>query len=482
MISKLSLPLVWILLLAAPVAIAGAADTTSSRETRRPNILFLMPDQWRAQAFGYSGDPNVKTPHIDRLARQSVDFRYAVASTPVCSPTRASLLTGQRPLEHGLFLNDAHLPASAGTFAEVLKEAGYDTAMIGKWHVDGHGRQTFIPRERRQGFDYWKVLECTHDYNKSYYYADTPEKLQWSGYDAIAQTRDAQQYIRDHANSEKPFLLTIWWGPPHNPYQTAPKEFHELYDPEAIQLRPNVPPADAEKARKALAGYYAHCSAIDQCVGDLMQTLRDAGIDDNTLIVFTSDHGDMLESQGLQRKQKPWDESIRVPMLWHYPDKLGLEGKSVETPMSSEDVMPTLLSLVGAPIPESVSGLDYAPFMIGGDNPNPSNAAVITCIHPFGEFDRASGGKEYRGIRTPRYTYVRDLNGPWLLFDNERDPYQLSNLIDNPTTSALQQKLNAILVAKLTAAGDAFEHSSVYLDKWGYADRVDQNGTLPTKP
>jgi len=470
------------LLFVPGATIAAPGDAPASAPSKRPNIVFLMGDQWRAQAFGYAGDPNVKTPNIDRLAAESVNFTHAVAGMPVCSPTRASLLTGQRPIQHGIFVNDAHLADDAATFAEVLRDGGYDTAMIGKWHLEGHGREAFIPREHRQGFDYWKVLECTHAYNKSIYYADGPEKLQWEGYDAIAQTKDAGQYIKDHAKVDKPFLLCLWWGPPHNPYSTAPKRFAEMYDADKIQLRPNVSPADAATARKELAGYYAHCSALDECVGDLRQTLREAGIDRDTIIVFTSDHGDMIHSNGFERKQKPWDESVRVPMLWHYPKGLGETGKQVDAPISSEDVMPTLLRLTGAEVPKTSSGFDYSGYMRGGPNPNPSNAALISCLSPFGEFIRKNGGREYRGIRTPRYTYVRDLNGPWLLYDNETDPYQQHNLVGPPAAAELQAKLEPILAEKLKEANDKFEPGDVYLAKWGYKDRVNANGTLPTTP
>src|SRR5438045_51134 len=183
--------------------------------TTPPNILFVIADQWRAQAFGYAGDPNVKTPHLDRFERQCVNFTQAVAGMPVCSPTRASLLTGQRPQTHGVFLNDVPLSPNAVTLPKELKAAGYDTGCIGKWHIDGHGsRSAFIPPERRQGFDYWKVLECTHAYNNSAYYADTPKKLKWPGYDAIAQTRDAQGWLTARAKSAKPFLPWRTWAPP----------------------------------------------------------------------------------------------------------------------------------------------------------------------------------------------------------------------------------------------------------------------------
>src|SRR5437764_3888036 len=190
----------------------------------KPNVVVVLADQWRAQAFGFAGDPNVKTPNFDRLASESVRFINAVAGLPVCSPTRASLLTGQRPLTHGVFLNDVSLDPNAMTIAKVLKAEGYDTGYIGKWHLNGDGRSNFIPRERRQGFDYWKALECTHDYNHSQYYGDGIEKLVWDGYDAIAQTRDAEQYLREHAKSDKPFFLILAWGPPHDPYHTAPEK------------------------------------------------------------------------------------------------------------------------------------------------------------------------------------------------------------------------------------------------------------------
>src|SRR5579871_4304912 len=145
------------------VLLVGFAAPVSAK----PNILVVIADQWRAQAFGYAGDPNVKTPNFDRLASESVNFANCTSAVPVCSPFRASLLTGQRPLTHGIFINDTPLNPHATTIGKVLKAAGYDTGFVGKWHVDGHGRSAFIPRERRQGFDYWKVLECTHGYNHS---------------------------------------------------------------------------------------------------------------------------------------------------------------------------------------------------------------------------------------------------------------------------------------------------------------------------
>ncbi|MCB0107740.1 MAG: sulfatase, partial [Caldilineaceae bacterium] len=296
-----------------------------------PNVIFVFADQWRYQATGFGGDPNVQTPHLDALANRSLHFTNAISGCPVCCPARASLLTGQYPDRHGVFVNDVHLGTNAVSLAQAFKAGGYDTAYIGKWHVDGHGRSAYIPPERRQGFDFWQVLECTHSYNESYYYAgNDPTQRMWEGYDAIAQTRVAQEYIREHAQAD-PYLLVLSWGPPHNPYETAPQQYNDLYDPVQLTLHPNVPAADESIAREQLAGYYAHCTALDDLIGDLYRTLDESGQLDNTIFVFWSDHGDMLWSQGQERKQRPWEESIHVPLLIHAPQLFGQQGRRVDT-------------------------------------------------------------------------------------------------------------------------------------------------------
>ena len=450
-----------------------------SGAVRPPNFVVVLADQWRPQAFGFAGDPNVKTPHFDKLAGESTRFINAVAGMPVCSPTRASLLTGQRPITHGVFINDVPLDPLATTLPKVLKSVGYDTGAIGKWHVDGHGRASFIPSERRQGFDYWKVLECTHDYNNSPYFADNPEKHVWSGYDALDQTRDACDYLRAHAKAEKPFLLWLAWGPPHDPYLTAPQKYRAMYEPGKLTLRPNVPPAMEAMVRKNLAGYYAHCTALDDAMGELLATLKENGLDENTILVFSADHGDMLGSQGMWKKQKPFDESVRVPMLMRWPKGLGTKARTLDAPINSEDIMPTLLGLAGASIPRTVEGLDYSGYLKGGASPG-DDGTVITCVAPFGEFERQKGGKEYRGLRTTKYTYVRDLAGPWLLFDNEKDPYQQTNLIGDTAHAELQARLDAQLQRKLKANGDAFLPGNDYITQRGY--KVNANGTMPTNP
>ncbi|WPP50055.1 sulfatase family protein [Catalinimonas niigatensis] len=462
-----------------PLLLALLNTACQQEEVQKPNVIILHTDQWRAQAFGYAGDPNVHTPNIDQLAASSAHVSLAVSGMPVCTPHRASLMTGQRPLTHGLFMNDVQLDTTALTLAKVYANAGYETAYIGKWHLDGSGRSSFIPPgARRQGFQYWKALECTHDYNHSAYYAgDSPEKKFWEGYDAIAQARDAQQYIREHEARESPFLLFLSWGTPHAPYHSAPQKYRDMYAPESLTLHPNVPPDMEEKVREDLAGYYAHCTALDDMVGEILQTIDSTGIADNTIILFTSDHGDLLGSHRAYKKQQAYEESIRIPMLIRAPQLAVGEYKAL---INSYDIMPTLLGLSGIEIPETVEGQDYSSFL-KGEASLPDTATVLSCVQPFGQWNRFDhGGREYRGLRTLRYTYTRDLKGPWQLFDNQQDPFQMQNLIDDQKYDTLQAALDALLTQKLTAQGDAFRPGMEYIAEWGY--EVDGKQTVPYAP
>ncbi|MCC5939160.1 MAG: sulfatase [Lunatimonas sp.] len=448
-------------------------------ESTPPNLVFVFADQWRADVMGYAGNTDVHTPHLDQLAEESLVFENAVAIIPVCAPWRASFLTGQYPLTNGLFYNDKPLPTQAVTIGKVFKEAGYQTGYIGKWHVNGHqrgedpfsGRNLPVPKERRQGFDYWKVREVTHDYNSSYYFDENDEKHFWEGYDVFPQTDSAVSYF--HKNKDNPFFLVLSYGPPHDPYFTAPQEYQEMYAGVDLALRPNVPEMYLDSAKRVLAGYYAHCTAIDKAVGNLLQGLEDAGIADNTIFVFTSDHGDMLMSRGVLKKQRPWDESIMVPMLLRWPAKLGTTRRDIYDPINTPDLAPTLLGLCGIDIPESMEGEDFSAALFSGEDLG-NEAALITLPVPFHEWQFMNGGREYRGIRTRKYTYVKDLLGPWLLYDNEQDPYQLTNLVNVPQYAQVKAYLETVLNEKLLATQDEFLPADTYMRRRAYLyDRKD---------
>jgi arylsulfatase A-like enzyme len=434
---------------------------------RHPNILFVFADQMRAEAAGYSGNTGVLTPNMDRLAADGCAFSNCIAGTPVCTPWRACFLTGQYPLTHGLFLNDLRLPTDRPTLGTVLKEAGYRTGYIGKWHLDGNERAGFTPPgPRRQGFDFWAVGNCTHNYLHSLYYRDSPERRYWNGYDAIAQTDLALDFLRDHAGREEPFALVLSWGPPHNPYDTAPEQFRELYPPERVPVRPNCPAPNREELR----GYYAHVSALDAQVGRLMAALEENGALAETIVVYTSDHGDMLGSQGYQRKQLPWAESIDVPLLVRAPH--GRRGAHVDTLINVWDLMPTLLALAGVQCPPTVQGLDLSGAITGAPFDEP-HATLAACIAPFAEYR----GEEWRAVRTKRHSYARSLSGPWLLYDNAADPYQMENLVNRPDHAALQRELEESLQSLLAEFGDEFAPAETYIERWGY--RVDEQGAIP---
>jgi arylsulfatase A-like enzyme len=455
------------------ILLFGIFVLSGCAEEKKPNVVLVFADQWRVQDLGYAGNEQVKTPNLDMLAEQAVVFRNAVANIPVCTPARASLMTGQYPLTHGVFYNDKPLATDATCIAEVYKENGYNTGYIGKWHINGGGiehRNEPVPKERRQGFDFWKVHECTHNYNNSVYYDEENVKHTWEGYDAIAQTKEAVKYIYSH--KDEPFVLFLSWGPPHAPYETAPKEYKELYKNMNIQLRPNVPEALKEQATEWIRGYYSHITALDDCVEQLQNAIKEAGIEDNTIFVFTSDHGDMLGSHGEIKKQKPWEESIAVPMVMKYPEKL--QAGEVDKVFSYPDIMPTLLGLCKLEIPETVEGIDFSGELLKTESVE-IEGALITCPVPFHQWSYKKGGREFRAIRTERYTYAKDLNGPWLLYDNLNDPYQMNNLCNNPEFSNLRADLEKKLQKIMEQRRDEFLEGELYMKKWNYTWDMDDS-------
>lgn len=449
----------------------------STKKDKNPNIVYVLADQWRAQATGYSGDPNLngRTPNIDHIAESGVNFRNAVSVCPVCTPHRASLLTGQYPTTTGMFFNDVHLPDESLTMAEIFKVAGYSTAYIGKWHLDGMGRSAFTPQERRQGFEYWKGLECSHDYNNLPYYSGSDTSMHhWKGYAPYAKTEDAIAYIEQHAEDAKPFLLFVSYAAPHFPHDTAPEELKLLFSEEKIILAENVGEDMEDRARKESVGYYAHIVALDSCIGRLQETLKEEKIFENTIFVFSSDHGEMMGSHNIRPKLKQlaYAESVRIPFLLKYPAVFANKNIVVNSPINTPDILPTLLDLANIPAPGSIEGESMAA-AIKDPSAFPGKAALVMSISPFDN----KGNDEYRGIYTNRYTYVENLEGPWMMYDNEKDPFQMNNLINNPEYTDLEKELDAMLWKELNKIGDEFQPRQYYIDKWGY--ELNEYGHIP---
>lgn len=439
---------------AATVALAGSLEhlvDAAAAAPRKPNVVFVFADQMRAASLGCLGNTDVHTPNMDKLAKQGILFSNCISNYPVCTPYRASLLTGKFSTATGVVANGVELQNDQVTIAEVLKGQGYKTGYIGKWHLEKNNIP-FVPKDRRQGFDYWAVRNNGGKHWDSFYCMDTEDPVPMLGYVPDAATKLAADFIEK--NAAKPFCLFLSWGAPHPAYD-PPKKFADMYDPAKLKQRPNV---QGETFRSTLGLYYGAITALDDDMGKLTAALDKAGVAQDTIICFSSDHGDMMGSHGQIGKNVPWEESINVPFILRYPRKVKAGGKT-DMLLSSVDIMPTLLGLCGAPIPKAVQGLNLSQQVLGKGGKKPESVLIERVVA-----GRQPGipVQEWRGVRTARYTYARGKEQPWLLYDNVADPYQMKNLIGKPEAKKIQDKLDAELKNWLKKVGDDFATA----DEW----------------
>jgi arylsulfatase A-like enzyme len=320
------------------------------------------------------------------------------------------------------------------------------------------------PGPRRLGFDRWAVHNCTHEYNNSFYYADTDERIPIPGYEPQFQAHLAMEFMEDHAG--EPWCLVLSWGTPHNPYETAPPRFRAMYPPEEIELRGNVPEEKAEVARREIAGYWAHITALDEQMGRLMERLDALGLAEETLVVFTSDHGDMLHSQGRTRKQQPWEESILVPLIVRGPGVPA--GREYGGLIGIVDVAPSILGVMGLGGQEAMAGRDLSATWRGESEEGVAEVYLMD-IFPVDEGWRL-GVTEWRGLRTARWTYARTLDGPWVLYDNEGDPLQVRNVAGEAAYAETLSELEARRKALEEASGDTFVPLEEFCRRWGLVE------------
>jgi arylsulfatase A-like enzyme len=284
-------------------------------------LLFLVADQWRARNDG------LVAPNLARLAREGVTYTRAYTAFPVCCPARAAMLTGKYPHQAGVTGNHQLLPPGERTMSAEFKRAGYRTGYIGKWHLDGHDTPGFVPPERRRGFDYWAANNLVHKHYDWTYFRDTPEPVNVSGFAPDYQTDLALDFIRQPG--AQPYFLYVSWVAPHPPLTPPPR--HATYDPAKF-------PGDS-------AAYYGLCSAVDENVGRLLDA-----VDDNTIVVFTSDHGWTLGAHGVDAIDEPYEDCVRIPLLIRYPRR-SKAGTRNEALFSNIDFAPLLTSLCGVPWP-----------------------------------------------------------------------------------------------------------------------------------
>ena len=440
-----------------PVAAIGRQMFAAGDSARRPNIVFVFADQMRAHAMGCMGNKQVITPHLDKLASDGVLVTNAISAQPVCTPYRARLLTGRYGHSTGVIQNDIRLPDSEVVISELMKRQGYATGYIGKWHLAGD-RKNPVDAKNRRGWDFWAVRNCSHEhFEPEYWLNDSKEPVRVPGWEPDVQTELAVEFI--NKNKQTPFCLFLSFGPPHNPYK-APTKYVEMYKDTRLTARPNVPDNNTE----TLLQYYAMTTSLDTCVGRISAALSEAGVADDTIVVFSSGHGDMLGSQVHSLKQRPWEESINIPFILRYPRKVRA-GQRRDWIVSSVDVMPTLLGLCGMSISSNVQGVDYsatlcgnsktereAAFLFNGSlQPADTQARSVDHRTPHGGWP----GTDWRGIRTKEWTYAYHSSGDWVMYDLKNDPCRLENLIDDPEFAAKKEELRKQLESMRKELGES---------------------------
>jgi arylsulfatase A-like enzyme len=406
----------------------GAAKAGDDRGmSRPPNILWIVTSQWRAQACGYAGDPNARTPAIDALAATAVNYAQAVTPHPFGPFARAAMLTGVPSPENGVVDYYDPLPADSRTIAHRLREAGYATAFFGKWHLSARDRtaplvgeahaRALVPEENRGGFEFWEGFESGFQLNEPWLHGSRlPEPVRFPGYQSDVLCARAGEWLARGG----PWFCVVSLEPPHPPYD-APSAGISGPAETSLQLRPNVPAGAEARARRELAGYYAQIAATDRAIGRLLRAAAVA----RTGVVFTSVHGDMHGAHGLFRKGWPHEESVRVPLLVRAPIP---EVRAEVSPVSLVD-LPAL----------SLAWAQEKSWEPTGDAVRIAMPSVVALPH---QCDRV-----WRGLRSAQRKLILNADGsPWLYFDLERDPCERENLVDRPAFAAAIAQWRAQIV------------------------------------
>lgn len=387
---------------------------------RKPNILLLSTDQWHPDAFGYLGCPYVETPQSDRIAAMGVDFRRSYATNPVCTPARASWLTGRMSSEHGAVGGGSRLREDLVDFGQWFGDHGYETVHIGKWHVSG--------RDPTSSF---QIFAGAHPAGQ---YSDQ------------SRAEFARAYLLDR-NRNKPFLMHLAMMNPHDICQVSmlpsmkgnvpwsgPEELPDL--PRNYYQRPEESTtfrtAIRESERRVFHAnwddldwrlyrwmYFRYCNMIDATLGLVLDVLEASGEAENTLLVYTSDHGEGNGHHKLATKGFLYEESARVPFTVVFPDRLPAGITDNQTLVSGTDLMPTFCSVAGIPQPKNLPGID---FLKEHRSDTPSREYVVA--------EAAGGGNM---VRSERYKYIKYNDDPFIqFFDLEDDPEETTNLADRP--------------------------------------------------
>ena len=474
----------------------GTAAHAGAAPKRPPNVLYMIADQHRAAS--QQGEPfsDVMAPHLAAFRNANFCMETCVSNYPLCTPHRGILMTGLWPAQSGINQNDLAMKPSEFTLTRAFKENKehpYHVGYIGKWHLGGDpGGIPAAGSPGRFGIDDWLIWYKTIQHYDAYYYdPQTDRKVHPNAglpedqrvWDPVYLTRQAKQFLEQRkAEPEKPWMLFVSWNPPHPPFN-PPKTYTAPYNAieSKLQFRPNVqlePDQDQVEwiktdtaLRSQMERYYGGITGIDGEFQQVLDLLEKNGMAENTIVIYTSDHGEMLGSHGRVAKQYPYEESCRVPFMVRGP---GIRKGRSDAIFASVDIFPTVCGLAGVPVPSGKVGTDYSGILRGRSHP-PERESTFLLSGP-GLPSQGNGDPRemdakplacpiYRGIRTRQYTYAVVVEGNaagpvpggrWLLFDNKADPYQQKNLVGEASRKPLMDSFDTQIKRWLTETNDPF--------------------------
>ncbi|MBA3767354.1 MAG: sulfatase-like hydrolase/transferase [Acidobacteria bacterium] len=448
---KSRIMLLLVLIANAVLMSALPAHGQQPRERTRPNIVFIISDDHRWDALGAAGNRKIKTPILDKLARDGVYFRQATIHVSQCAPSRATLLTGLSPHQSGYYSNNFLRSDmqwadrfTVPTMPGLLQQAGYQTVLVGKWHLATDPWLTGFSDVRS-----WLPEAASSYVDSRLARGNSRKKEKTTGFTNGIFADDAVEFLGSAAAKEKPFFLWLATTIPHSPYQPNPSHIEHLYEGEATAdlLPPGFPPdtpvelslpgepRDAAKFR--LVNYYESVSYLDELVGRVLATLEKQGLADNTIVVFLGDNGLMAGSRGLRGKVVPYEESVRVPLIIRAPKFATVKGRS-DVPASSLDIPATILALAGVSHPKDWGGRDLRPILSAS-----KQHGIDYAISEWADTESQFRNYTHRLIRTPRYKLIRwdKPDKPDELYDLIADPHETTNVINKPALRSIHNQL-----------------------------------------
>jgi len=430
---------------------------SQEKHVEKPNVVYLFSDEHRYQSMQFTETPEVITPNMNRLAQEGVSFKNAISNNPVCAPHRSMLLSGQWCHSTGMVDNNGTLAPWDQTLGNVFKDAGYTTGYTGKWHAGKYPKLA--------GFDWHMHWDGTNNHLNSSWIDlhGTGDRYKSTTYNATKMTDQALGFIDDATKNSSPFFLMVSWNPPHAVFTDPPENKKLLYpSPEQLPWRANAADKSKDKWWKDYQGYHAHISAIDDEIGRVIKKLEELGIADNTIVIYSTDHGSMMNSHGKGNKRHPFEESIRVPFLVRQSGSIP-SGQVKDELFGSIDIFPTLCGLAGIDIPLFCDGQDFSPTIYGQKGPDPESQFIMQIGNARLKGDINKWHTPFfRGVRSKRYTYTVNNNGPWQLFDNLLDPYQENNLSKDANYTEVSKQLQKELDYWIEKAENPFMHQDYH--------------------